>query len=661
MDSFNTFFPVKHKTGRPVRRVGPPGSKVNCGAKNWYTPALALHKQCILLASSLVQSRPHMASCLRSLRRSYRLKLTEAKQVAAAEYVARSPNPCKATWDLIKQSGSHATDPVDVSASAEEFNNYFIDSVDLIVNNIDCNASNFDCLSTVPAVPHKFIWKAISISDVVDIVNNLKMSKSRDMYDMSAILLKHIVHLIAPILTILFNGCLSEGIFPKVLKLSRTIPVYKKGPPNYVSSYRPISLTPIFGKVFEGIMLKQLCDYFEEHCLLAPAQFGFRSGRSTVSAVDSLLQQILAAFEAKQSTAVLLCDLSRAFDCLPHDTLISKFKKYGLVDSALKLVQSYLNGRQQVVSLKGVNSTPLVVKYGVPQGSILGPFLFIVCMNDLYYKLNSKLVFYADDTTLFASHSDPMLAEAFVYNSLLLASDWFLSNKLSLNNDKTQSILFSLKSISNDSKMSPVKLLGFTLDSILSWSDHVDHLTVKLSRVLFLLRRLKRDMPDTFVKFAFFAFFQSHIIYGTRLWGHSSKVRNVLLAQKKAVRILSNAHYLEHCKPLFVNIGVMTVVNVYIFQCILAIKDNESSYATNSMVHRHETRNSSNIHITRSRLSMVLNCFPVSGVRFFNHLPLVVRQLSKPKLASVLRAFLLENPFYEVSEFMDTDLSNLLI
>lgn len=446
--------------------------------------------------------------------------------------------------------------------------------------------------------------------------------------------------------------------------MSKTVPVYKKGQHDSVTSYRPISLIPVIAKVFEALMLNQLYNYFEQNNLLVLAQHGFRRGRSTVTAVETLLQTIIESFETKCSTAVVLCDLSRAFECVSHNILLMKLRRYGLTDSALRLIQSYLADRSQIVSWQGLNSSSLPVMLGVPQGSILGPFLFIVAMNDLCFMLKEGALLYADDTTLYTSHKDPIMAVASVNNLVYLASEWFASNRLVLNQAKTQQILFNLNRNQVDDDVistHSVKLLGFNLDSELCWSDHLVALCTKLSRVLFLLRRLKAEMPSEFVRLAYFAFFQSHLLYGTRLWGHSSRVQMVLQLQKKAVRLLSNAHYTDHCKPLFVSNDIMTVVNVYVFQCLMCIKERESKFPVNNDIHAHKTRNNMNIHVNRQRLTKTSKCFPITGVTFFNLLPVSVRNLPVTKLKNVLKTWLLKNPFYSITEFAEADHSSILM
>lgn len=660
---YDLHFPVKCKSVVACRTKTKFGRPSDSRAKNdkheWFTPELSQARNNIIFLHDLCKVRPDLEPRLRMLRREYRFKLKEAKQVFTANRIMRSGNPCKAAWDLInsrkpKQGSSTNRD----FATAEEFNDYFIESVESILANLPCNV--VDPLSKVPHVgpPFKFEWSLVSEREVVASVNSFKSSESKDIYGMSCNLLKSIIHILAPILTYLINLCLVEGFFPDELKWSRTVPVYKKGPTNMVSSYRPISVIPVLAKVFESLLFKQLYDHFEQHLLLAPAQFGFRRGRSTVMAVEHLLAEVMRAFENKNSTAAVLVDLSRAFDCVSHDVLVRKLEMYGLGEVALKMVKSYLVDRRQMVNWNGHESSPRPVMSGVPQGSVLGPLLFIVIINDLYHSVSGRAVLFADDTTLFSSHSNVLGAELAVRDLLSVASEWFLANRLVLNKSKTQLLTFSL---THDVSVSdPVKLLGFTLDPTLTWNSHVEALVVRLSRVLFLLRRLSCELKSEHIRMAYYAFFHSLLSYGTRLWGHSAHTHKVLLMQKKAVRILSNAGYLDHCRPLFVRNGILTVYSVYIFQCLLAIRDNFDSYVTNNDVHTHNTRASPDVFIPRCRLSKTLKCFPVSGFKFFNFLPVEIRSLPRPKFATMVKSWLVANPLYHTDEYFGLDTYKLL-
>lgn len=656
-NEFDTFFPVKHKRSNVKHR----STAMAVKASNWFTPDLEHMRKVIVNINDLAKSRPVLLPYLRRLRKSYRIKIKEAKQCAIAEHVAHSSNPCKATWDIINKNRSSSSHEVSGDfATADSFNEYFLGSVDTLIDDVSAETNYLDVQGMVPLAQSNFTWSPVNSSNVIDIVNNFKSTKSRDIYDMSAVFLKRIITIMAPTLTYLFNLCLEEGTFPDVLKLNKTVPIFKKGPKDSVSSYRPVSLIPVLGKILEAIMLEQLYEYFESHQLLAPAQFGFRKGRSTVSAVDFLLQEVLRSFESRQSLSVMLCDLSRAFDCVSHDILLMKLERYGVDAGALRVLRSYLTNRRQVVCWQGKTSGPLPVRYGVPQGSIIGPFLFVVSINDLCISLNDNILLYADDTTLFARDKDRKVAYNIVSNLKDRSTEWFVANKLTLNEAKTQSVTFSLGLPRSGEINGPVKLLGFVLDPQLCWSDHVNSLCTRLSRVIFLLRRLKADMPLEFVKLAFHAFFQSHILYGTRLWGHSSNVIKILRLQKKAVRMLSDAHVLDHCKPLFKQHAILTVYNIYIYQCLVEIKNNLISFPTNDDVHAHLTRRHSDLHIIRNRLNKVSNCFPVTGVRFYNALPGMVRGLSLAKFSKVVKDWLLQNPLYALTDFFGADKSGMI-
>lgn len=649
---FDYCFPLRNKT---CRTVPPAKANAGCSVNNWYTPELSAFKNFILGISDLCKSNPQLLPYLRDLRKHYRLKVREAKQFATATAIATSPNACKAAWNYINRHKTPTTVPAKDFCTADEFNSYFLDSVDELILSCKPDPSvPYDCLNSVPFVPTNFSWTPVTVDKLLRVVSSFKSSKSQDFYNMSVELLKRCIYVVAPIIVDIVNKSLREGVFPEALKISRTVPVYKKGPKDSTVSYRPISIIPIFGKVLEAVMLEQLYSYFERHRLIVPAQFGFQKGKSTVQAVDCLVQEILNGLEIRNSTSVIMCDLSRAFDCVSHSLLLSKLERYGVRGDALSLIKSYLEGRSQVVTWNGNSSSPLMVNNGVPQGSIMGPFLFVISINDLYHSVAGNVLLYADDTTLFSSHSDFSVSKVAVQELLDVASIWFRNNKLCLNQAKTQNITFSLSRELR--KENTVKLLGFTLDPQLDWNDHIEILCGKLSRVIHLLRRLKADMPFEFVRLAYFAFFHAHILYGTRLWGHSPGVQKVLKLQKKAVRVLCGVHQLEHCKPLFVQHGIMPVHNVFIYQCLLEIKNNESAFPLVNNVHHYSTRNNENIFRDRVRLDLTLNCFPVAGIRFYNALPITVRQLLPNKFATTLKAWMLANPFYSIKEFWNAQL-----
>ncbi|XP_039278662.1 titin [Nilaparvata lugens] len=386
---------------------------------------------------------------------------------------------------------------------------------------------------------------------------------------MSVSMLREVVDAIAVPLSASVNECLRSGNFPDFLKTSRTVPVFKKGDRENLRSFRPISITPVFGKVIEAVIKPQLEAFFEENGLFSNMQFGFRVGRSTVGAVDHVAERIDAAFEDGESLALALCDLSRAFDCVDHGILLRKLSFYGLRDSALSILGFYLSGRTQLVSLSGADSRTLPVTFGVPQGLVLGPTLFLVMINDLDDH-GSSLMF-ADDASLLSSGAELERVLEASAEHLQSATSWFLANRFQLNEDKTQRIICSLSREPRDPQ-NPVKLLGFVLDSKLSWNSHIQQVTSRLSRICFLLLKMRGLVTEKYLIMMYHALFHCHITYGLLLWGHSAGAADVLRLQKRAIRIITGSDHLAHCKPIFARLGVLTVFSHYILLLIGLIK-----------------------------------------------------------------------------------------
>lgn len=270
-------------------------------------------------------------------------------------------------------------------------------------------------------------------------------------------------------------------------------------------------------------------------------------------------------------------------------------------------------------------------------------------INDLPSNVESQCVLFADDTTLFSSNSNNLELNQTMTQAVDEATNWFRANGLYLNDNKSQRLVFSLRH--NSDINSTVKFLGIHLDKRLTWNQHVDYVCVRLSRVVYLLRRLKYLIPREFLRSSYYAFFNSVIAYGIHLWGNSSSINKVLILQKKAVRIISGAPFDAHCKPLFVKEEIQTVVNMYIFSCLLKIKENLSQYSTKSEIHQYPTRFNHYLVAPIPRLSVTKKWFHTSAIDMFNSLPVEAHVVNNSRFKSVLYKFLIMNPFYNLAEF----------
>ena len=261
---------------------------------------------------------------------------------------------------------------------------------------------------------------------------------------MSTYLLKSIDEQVSTPISILINKSLETGVFPDSLKLAKVIPIYKAKTRENLSNYRPISLLPSISKLLEKIVHKRLYFFLELNKILFDNQFGFRQKHSTIDAVTKFVTETCTSLDNNESTLAVYLDLSKAFDTIDHTILLNKLEFYGIRGQALDWFSSYLYQRKQFVHYMGNDSHVETIKCGVPQGSVLGPLLFIIYTNDLPGCLNlTKSILFADDTTIYLSSNNISYLYTTMNGELLKPTDWFRANKLSLNISKTNYILFT--------------------------------------------------------------------------------------------------------------------------------------------------------------------------------------------------------------------------
>ncbi|XP_039282919.1 uncharacterized protein LOC120351046 [Nilaparvata lugens] len=305
-------------------------------------------------------------------------------------------------------------------------------------------------------------------------------------------------------------------------------------------------------------------------------------------AVQRLVVSILEAMEKKHSTAITLCDLTKAFYCVSHEILLGKLMRYGVGGVAMKTMQEYLLWRRQVLTISGAKSQELQVKYGVPQGSILDLLLFLIFINDL--SMDGEALLFADDTTLIAQEEDPRLAVLRSAELLEEASTWFRANRLYMNGEKTQNVLCTLRHGLPPFGGPEVKLLGFMVDSSLIWDQHIDMICNRLSKVTYLIPKLRSHVPRSYLVTAYHDLFHSHINNGIALWGHASGCHRILLLQKKVICIITPSPYLEHCHPLFRRLGILTVFNQYVLNSLVLLKGQLHTLQARGQIDNYSTR-----------------------------------------------------------------------
>ena len=373
-------------------------------------------------------------------------------------------------------------------------------------------------------------------------------------------------------ITNLINQTLSTGKFPKLLKIAKISPIFKKGDDTLLSNYRPVSVLPSVSKVFEKVIYNQIYEYFTDKKLLYNSQYGFRKNHSTEYAAMELIDRVIKEMDLYKIPINIYLDLSKAFDTLDHNILLSKLSFYGINGRALELIKSYLSDRFQFVMFEDIRSNLMEIKCGVPQGSILGPLLFIIYMNDLQFSSTQfNMVIYADDTALCTTLNLDSTNQKKLNAELKLINQWLQINKLSLNVSKTKAMLFhtpqrkvtypTLKIDNHKIEfVSKFNYLGIIIDENLNWNIHIETLTKKISKTIGIINKLKNQLPTETLLNIYNALVASYLNYGIVVWGW--KLEKLLKLQKKAVRAITRSAYTAHSSPLFKKLNILNVIDM---------------------------------------------------------------------------------------------------
>jgi len=368
-------------------------------------------------------------------------------------------------------------------------------------------------------------------SDVSIIIRQLK-NKSCGLKSIPIFIYKMFVDLLSPVVAELFNQSVVQGTFPACLKVARITPIFKQGDRTLVSNYRPISTLPILSKIFEKLMCQRLVRFLKLNNILFEGQFGFRENSSTCDAILEFLDKTVRSLDSKKSLITIFLDFAKAFDTVCHSILIDKLEHVGVRGRVLDWLRTYLCSRKQYVSISNSESDTSVVERGVPQGSVLGPILFLVYINDMRL-CSDKLGFvhYADDTTVFCTGGNLEELAMDVNIELTRLYEWLKCNRLSLNADKTKFMIFTDRKYVNSPAVSIANVniqetdssnfLGITIDNKLTFRSHVGGLCKKISSSIGMINRISSIVPPAVKKKLYFSFIYSKVSYGVLAWGRS--------------------------------------------------------------------------------------------------------------------------------------------
>ena len=414
-----------------------------------------------------------------------------------------------------------------------------------------------------------------NIQEIERIIAHLKPKHSSGYDEISNVIIKKICPGICQALEILFNKSMQEGEFPSNMKLAVVKPLYKSKNRTEIVNYRPVSLLPVLSKILEKIINVRVVKFLQKHKVLYEGQYGFRHGRSTTDAILDFTGNVLESLNKGQYTIALFLDMSKAFDSINHNTLLKKLEFYGIRGSVLKWFKSYLLNRVLKVKYKTVYSSCHEVMYGTPQGSVLGPLLYIILANDLVKSLTfCSCVTFADDTTIFASGNNLKFLYRKVNADLRKLSKWFDSNSLTLNVDKSKYILFHprRKEINYNGvielggevilKVPYIKFLGVTLDEYLEWNFQFKQILTKMISGNYSLNMAKNLLTPRSKLLVYFANVHSHLNYAISAWGpmlKAKELKKLKTEQNKSLKLIYNVGRRTRLLPLYKKANILTI------------------------------------------------------------------------------------------------------
>ena len=409
---------------------------------------------------------------------------------------------------------------------AEAFNNYF-SSVSTVHNPLsDIPDDMQGCASSMNNI-------YISSQDVKDVMKNLKLNKACGFDLITHTLLKESVDILYLPLSTLFNKSLSVNVFPAKWKMANVIPIYKSKDSSNITNYRPISLLSCLGKVFERCVFKHLFNYLREHKLISMYQSGFTPGDSTTNQLVYIYHDVCTALENQTDIQLIFFDISKAFDKVWHKGLLFKLESIGIKYPLIKWFDNYLSNRKQRVVINGKSSSWKTINAGVPQGSVLGPLLFLIYINDIGSNLSCKTTLFADDTTISKHITNQMTTSNELQCDLTTIEDWADKWKVKFNPLKSEGLLISrrfnrlesLFTFQNHTinNVQQHNHLGLTWNTNGTWKNHLTIVINKAAKRVDMLRALKYKLKRTTLEKIYFAFVRPIFEYGCVVWDNAPR------------------------------------------------------------------------------------------------------------------------------------------
>lgn len=530
---------------------------------------------------------------------------------------------------------------------AEGINEYFCEIGEKLSKSIPCKNINYKEYMPKPTENTMYLTP-VNEREVYNEISTLNVRKSIGHIDIPTKLLIACKCELSKYLTHLFNLSMNQGIFPSLLKTAQVIPIYKSNEKYLAQNYRPISILSVISKIFEKLIHKRMYKFLEKYHILYTRQFGFRCKRSTAHALIDVTERIKTAMDNNEAAVGIYLDLKKAFDTVNHDILLEKMFHYGFRGKIHEWFKSYLSNRKQFVKVNNTISEHRGINTGVPQGSVLGPLLFILYVNDIENCISEKcqIMLFADDTNVLLFGKD-MIALKYQSEAVMTKLyKWLCSNKLTLNVTKTNFCIFDDRKSNAHCKFNQltfgdacitrvetVKYLGMQINEKLSWNVHIENLLGKLVKTASTFKFLRNHVPNNCKKQLYYSYVYSKIVYGIEIYGITSKTQlnKLQVMQNRLLKILYKKDWLYGTNELHKELELLKIEDVSNL-CVLKfihkyrigdVPEIFTGFLTErNTIHNYGTRYKNKYEIPKiNKLSYGGKTLKYTGAKMYNKLP----------------------------------------
>ena len=585
----------------------------------------------------------------------HRNKVTALKRAAKKKYFGEmisSKKDTKSIWKAIRGlSGKtpHPVAPLTTEISTDTLNKHFSTIAEEIIK---ADRSEYNDLLLLKQFCDSKLMRSnlqisyISIHEVYKELSSIKQSSSRGLDGLDSKILKISAHIISEHITYIYNLCIEKKCFPQTFKDAKVIPHFKSGDRSDPGNYRPISILPALSKPLERYLKQNIQAHFKRYNLLHPNQSGFREKHSCHSMLTNLVEQWHHNINEDLVTGTIFVDFAKAFDVINHKLLIKKLMIYGFSSDALDLITSFLSNRRQKVFIDSQLSSYLPINFGVPQGSVLGPTLFSIYINDLPLHITSTTELFADDTTLHTNDKDANNVCTKLQKDIDNLVEWTELNHMALHPQKSKFMLITTRQKRQNIKsklkelrvrdraleeVDSYKILGLIVDNNLSWSTHISTLCKKMSKKIFQLNRIKHFLDQHSRRLFFHAYLLPDIDYASTCWDLASQncLRHLSSIYRRSLKLIllkSTIHNSDYKELNILPLNLKCRFNKGVFMYKIM-----NGLAPSYLVDKFpsiQVRSKTKIFIPRPRTDLFMSSFTFSGSKLWNEMPCHLKSFS---------------------------------